>query len=426
MKSRYMNKRYIPKVRLTVFYVCSLSLHAIPPEPELGERWVRNDQYSDEFNGTKLNSHKWNDTFNGWKGRSPGYFNPNTISVKGGNLVIRNQTGVPSGVGEEYTLSGGAVQSKETTAHFGYYEANFKASRINMSTTFWLSNPKRNEDRTADPDDRFSQELDIAESIGGTGDFSSDFRKKMKFNTHYRWQDNLKTKEVFFSKGNNQIDIRDGELQGGDASLGDQESWETFHTYGCYWKDAKEATFYVNNNYIGNIVFRTDKALTPFRDPMRVNMVTETYNWAKPYPTKEQLDNNAINASYYNWVRSYVKLPIDQASSLDDEEETIYKESIQFKNFKVNQGSSFTYAFVGLYQTNKDKQANLTIKNAAGDIIKNSQYSILAGYGKKKFIVSLNAPLALGDYTVIIDIKDGINVIGSDLKVMKVTGSCSG
>ena len=63
----------------------------------------------------------------------------------------------------------------------------------------------------------------------------------------------------------------------------------------------------------------------------------------KPYPTKEQLDNNTINASYYNWVRSYVKLPVNQPSSLDDEEETIYKESIQFKNFKVNQRASFTY-----------------------------------------------------------------------------------
>ena len=57
---------------------------------------MRNDQYSDEFNGTSLNSNKWNNTFSGWQGRKPAFFNPSSVSVGGGNMLIRNSLGVSS------------------------------------------------------------------------------------------------------------------------------------------------------------------------------------------------------------------------------------------------------------------------------------------------------------------------------------------
>ena len=61
-----------------------------PPEPEIGKRWVLNLQYSDEFDGTSLDTKKWRDGYVGWEGRIPGYFSPDAISIKDGMLQIKN------------------------------------------------------------------------------------------------------------------------------------------------------------------------------------------------------------------------------------------------------------------------------------------------------------------------------------------------
>jgi hypothetical protein len=37
---------------------------------------------------------------------------------------------------------------------------------------------------------------------------------------------------------------------------------------------------------------------------MYMHLVTETYNWETP-PTVEELNNDEINTTYYDWVRSY-------------------------------------------------------------------------------------------------------------------------
>lgn len=281
------------------------------PEPPEGYRWVLVTQYSDEFNGSSLDKTKWRDTYDGWKGRLPAKFDPSTISLKDGYLVIRNKKLAQADGG--YTIAGGAVQSLGETAHYGYYECRFKASKINMSTTFWMSNGKEPikgpTKLTGDcARDQYSQELDICESVGGTGDFNSKFRTQMNFNTHYRYIDCNNSREKFYSAGNNAIE---GNGQEADAGLeGGGESWEDFHTYGCYWRDANTADFYVDGKFAGSVKVRTDVVDTPFDRPMKINMVTETYNWATPHPTDAELANNDINASYYDWIRSYKLVPV--------------------------------------------------------------------------------------------------------------------
>ena len=49
----------------------------------------------------------------------------------------------------------------------------------------------------------------------------------------------------------------------------------------------------------------TTYSKTPFDRPMYMHLVTETYNWEAP-PTEEELLNDEINTSYYDWVRAYV------------------------------------------------------------------------------------------------------------------------
>ena len=376
-----------------------------PPEPQEGYRWVLQPSYSDEFNGNSLDNSKWHDYFIGWKGRSPAKFDPSTISLSGGNMVIRNKKlSQPDG---QYTIGGGAVQSNGVDAFFGYYECNFKASRINMSTTFWMSNGKVSiqgpTKLTGDCEkDKYSQELDICESIGGAGNFSSKFRTQMNFNTHYRYVDCNSAPEKFYSAGNNAVE---GNGQSADASLvGGTESWEAFHTYACYWRDSKTVDFYVDNKFAGSVNVRRDVVDDPFDRPMKINMVTETYNWAKPYPTDAQLANSNINASFYDWIRSYKLVPIDEVVN-DNYNPAIYQENVSFVDFITNRASLSSYSFPMTYKANVDRDIHIIIKDSNGQEVSDTKFTALEGYGKKSFTVNLSNALAQGIYTVTAEIR---------------------
>jgi len=360
-----------------------------PPEPEIGKRWVLNLQYSDEFNGKSLDYKKWRNSYVGWKGRTPGFFSPDAVSVKNGMMQIKNgilDPTVSEHTKEKYSIKGGAVQSLEKTAHFGYYEARFKASRIPMSTTFWMSNRKVPVDfKTKINDgnclkDEFSQELDIAESIGGTIDSGDKFKKYMNFNTHYRYIDCEGGKEKFYSAGNNAVE---GNGQVSNAVL-NSESWEDFHTYAAHWKNANEVSFYADNRFIGDVQISTEVVDEPFTRTMGINMVTETYNWAKPYPTNEQLTNDAINTSYYDWVRSYTLIDIDaveeNTKNFNGEGTVLYTEEVSFFETPKVENGKVTIPYS--YKANTDRRLRFKILDDTGLIVFETSITLLAGYGK--------------------------------------------
>lgn len=390
---------------LLPFLVClflSQIILAGPPEPKIGYRWVLNKQYSDEFNGNKLDASKWNKTFKGWKGRRPAKFEPKTISVKNGTMQIKNQ--VSTDPGDGYTIDGGAVQSKETTAFFGYYECRFKSSRVAMSTTFWLSNPKRSVNFPTKKSngnncsrDSFSQELDIAESIGGVFNGTSSFRNNMNFNTHYRYVDCNGGREKFFSRGNNSI-----EGNGKNNAKLSSESWQDFHTYGAYWRNENEVSFYADNKYVGDVKVSTEVVDKPFPDPMRINMVTETYDWAKPHPSPAQLRNNNINTSYYDWIRAYELVPVDKAPKTTKYNAAqIFQDKISFfQNTKLVDGNK-KVEISYLYSAKTDRNFRLRILDANNKEVFNSGFKVLEGLGKNRKTLNLGKTLAKGKYTFI-------------------------
>ncbi|WP_341220732.1 T9SS type A sorting domain-containing protein [Polaribacter atrinae] len=281
---------------LILFITINTKLNAQPPKPKIGFRWVLNDKYSDEFNGTILNTSKWKNSFlTGWKGRAPAKFEPSAVSVKDGTMQLKSgKLDSPQG---DYTMFGGAVTSIDDNAYFGYYEVKMKASKIAMSSTFWLSNSKQNYDPSECTSDTNSQELDVVEAVGDTQSKSSSFRKKQKSNTHYRYIACGETDETFYSNGT-------------DSSELSSEVWEDFHTYGMHWHNTKSATFYSDNSVGETVYFNTTIDENSFDRPMFLAMVSETYNWLTPYPTDAELNNDAINTAYYDWVRSYRLTPI--------------------------------------------------------------------------------------------------------------------
>lgn len=272
------------------------SAYATPPEAPEGYKWVLVEEYSDEFNGDKLDSTKWRKYFDGWGGRPPAKFVPEAISVSNGTMQIKNsKLNKKDG---PYKIAGGAVQSVNDQAHFGYFECRFKASKVRMSTTFWLSNDKEPLDATTDcPTDTYSQELDIVEVVGGhTG---TKFETHMNSNTHYRHVPCGARKEVFHSEG-------------ARAEL-DSKVWEDYHTYACWWVNADSVKFYTDDKHTSTVKFNTDIDSTePFDRPMAVNMVTETYDWCTPYPKKKDLTNDEINTSYYDWIRVWELVKIEE------------------------------------------------------------------------------------------------------------------
>lgn len=118
------------------------AIKSIPVPPE-GKRWVVNEQYSDEFNGTELDKSKWYHKHrSGWIGREPAKFLSENLKVEDGYLKFWGSV-----IGEEvdsiksgdFFLGCATITSVMQDAHFGYYESRYKASKTTLGAGFWLS-----------------------------------------------------------------------------------------------------------------------------------------------------------------------------------------------------------------------------------------------------------------------------------------------
>ena len=266
-----------------------------------------------------------------------------------------------------YTLYGGAVTSKSANAHFGYYECRVKASRIKMSTTFWMSNSKVPLEETDCPTDTYSQELDILECVGGSLDSENPgFRKKMNSNTHFRHVACGKDEEKFYSKG---------------AKMAlESEVWEDFHVYGAWWMDAGAVRFYADGEFFDCIHPYSGLKSEPFDRPMQLNMVTETYNWQPP-PTREELMNNAINTAYYDWVRSYRLVPVGEPVIYAEELVPVHNEGLVLIGLGAEEKPGSPIEFKYEFKANSNRRICITIRDSADTVLQESIIPAYAGHG---------------------------------------------
>lgn len=346
-----------------LFFSIVISMAAKPPKPPMGYRWVLNTKFSDEFDGDNLDPTKWMNRFNGgWEGRAPGWFNPDAVSVGEGNLKITSgMLDEPKGRNGQYTMYGGAVSSVTKEAHFGYYECKAKASKIAMSTTFWMSNDKvpftENDDCD---DDSYSQELDIQEAVGGSTTFDK-FKNGMNCNTHFRYVKCGEKRETFISRGTG-------------TKLHSEVS-DDFHIYGAWWMNEREVMFFANDEVFDTVMVRTDISQKPFDRPMQINMVTETYDW-QPAPSAEDLENEEINTALYDWVRSYKLIPISSKNT--DKHSTNLYENLCDVEASVDKGN---LAVEYEYELNEDAKLSLDILDSNGLVLDSKIISLLKGYG---------------------------------------------
>ena len=128
---------------LTVFCggIAQLSFAAektpIPCPLDFGE-WTLIPEFSDEFDGTKLDDTKWFPYNPDWKGRQPGFFAKDNVEVKEGMLHLsakaENLPDLPEGY---HTFTTAAVQSKNRI-RYGYFEIRCRPMNSAASSAFWF------------------------------------------------------------------------------------------------------------------------------------------------------------------------------------------------------------------------------------------------------------------------------------------------
>ncbi len=283
-------------------------IETLPEAPE-GYKWVVNEEFTDEFNGTELDETLWYAKSPYWtNGRAPATFKADCVNVRDGYMAITNYTlespeGNDGKPGDKYLYAGGAVASKSDQAFYGYYETRMKASMTTMSSTFWLNNMGTIITETAEDGTqakvRVSQELDIIETMGviatlekGDKSWNRNWNKQMNSNVHYwRRSSDIPTEDIVGKRVDVVTDVTD-------------PSGEDFHTYGCWWVDANTVKLYYDGKYMYTIKPSTQYTDEPMTTPMFMHFVTETYDWESG-TTPEMLEDKDAATTLYDWVRSY-------------------------------------------------------------------------------------------------------------------------
>lgn len=357
-----------------------------PPKPPMGKRWVMNPDFSDEFNGTELDTTKWLDHHPTWIGRPPGLFMPSQVSVDDGYLQLRGKhmgrDTIVHAYGKDLTFSiaGAAVVSKKKTK-FGYYECRVKAAATTMSTTFWLSTTGSFEGPNGC--DSYGLELDIHESIGREGDFNgSYFASGMHSNAHF-WYNDCEGKRH---------DYRAPQVRFGDERL----TSENFNVYGAWWKDESEASFYYNHRPPKHQHFYDKIKKKPFDQAMYMRLVSETYPfpWIE-LPGKEELADPSKNVVYYDWVRAYQLVPVAENYDNANLEKELqrYAESVIFDEVDLELPKSKKMEIPLSYKANENRLLVFELWDGANKKIMEKSIEVLAGYGR--FTFGLNPKTAL-------------------------------
>ena len=285
-------KRYSPGLLLILMSLMMLTCEspaetstevteeAISPlsDPNNEGGWVLNEELSDEFEGTQLDTNKWfvegqNGDYYIWKGRAPSQFVPHNAIVEEGKLKIRSQWEPDYNFARESYADGsnndayGIFEGEAlpvTTAGvitkkrflYGYMEVKSKVGHSNMTGAFWAIG--------------YEQELDMYEQMG-----NPKIDGTIKANT-------VRTAVHDWSPPA----VRPTKVFGYDEKV-PYRTADEFHVYGCEWGEDYlkvyrdgELTYHVTQDEVG-----LDWVLN---NPMEIWLDSEIFKWLG-VPHKEEL-----------------------------------------------------------------------------------------------------------------------------------------
>ena len=249
-------------------------------DPDNSEGWVLNEELSDEFEGTSLDTNRWfiegqNGDYYIWKGRAPSQFVPHNVIVEDGKLKLRTQWEPDYNFAKENYADGphnetyGMWKGKPlpvTTAGIitkkrflnGYMEVKSKAGDAAITAAFWAIG--------------FEQELDMFEQLGKPKIEGSKIKENSVRTGVHDWSPPATRPTKVF-----QYDKRDLPYR----------TAEEFHVYGVDWGEDYLKVFrdgelkaHFTQKELG-----TDWVLN---NPMEIWLDSEIFNWMG-VPHKEEL-----------------------------------------------------------------------------------------------------------------------------------------
>jgi len=246
LKLVFLNRRswYLLIAIIGLFCVSCNQIHQ-PQCPLPHGEWELISEFSDEFDGTELDTSKWHPVNPGWLGRKPSFFSKDNVVVKDSLLTLVGKTETLPDLPEGYhTFTSAAVQSKGRVK-YGYFEIRCKPMDSRISSAFWFY--------AIEPD--IWTEIDVFEICGLHPD--KEWEQKYFMNVHV-----FKTPEE------------------GSNHWSDSETWisphrlaDKFIIVGFEW-DEKELKWYVDGELL-----RT-RENTHWHQPLTMNFDSETmHEW---------------------------------------------------------------------------------------------------------------------------------------------------
>ncbi len=247
-------KNYVDSVDIQKKVKRSTTKYPLSDQKNKG-KWKFLKEFSDEFNGTVLNSKKWYGYNPKWKGRQPTFFHKANTTLENGELVMRINKHGEDKLPEGYTHKSGFIVSKKQFL-YGYFEAELKLMNAPWVSGFWMANATKD----------WWTEIDICENAPGLYYNRNDLNSNIHVFRSPKDQGNVKkhfsrTKKYYFPE----------ELQ------------KDYHVWGLEW--TKEYIRF----YIDGILFR-EAENTHWHQPLEININNESNKWFGALPDDERLD----------------------------------------------------------------------------------------------------------------------------------------
>lgn len=256
-----INSKYARRLILAVSLVGALTTHLARSDTPSTKHWAFDWVLSDEFNGSQLDTAKWDNMNASYAGSPPGVYARDNVLVQGGRLELRARVG---GSGNAYRVA--YVGAKQPTL-YGYFEVRAKPMSARINSAFWLYKWTPTGTR----------EIDIFEVLAT----SPGHERSVHTNTHY------------FNG--------DPSLESDQNRRSDPVTWQAplplrddFHTYGFEWSE-RELRFYFDNQLIRST------PNTEWHEPMFVRFTAETHPGWGGLPVAGELPASYLVEYFRAW-----------------------------------------------------------------------------------------------------------------------------
>ena len=182
--------------------------------------WVKDERWSDEFDGKDLDTGKWTRNLGRWKGRQPALFSEKNVTVSDGKLhLAMRKEKLPEELKKEgyHDYTSAALFSNERVG-YGYYEVKAKPMNSGGSSSFWFHRTHGKAETEG------FTEIDVFE-IGGK---AKGFEYKYNMTLHYFGTPDEKK-----------------HWQLGTAWIAPWRLADNYHVYGLEW-DKDQLKYYVD------------------------------------------------------------------------------------------------------------------------------------------------------------------------------------